>query len=711
MKITALETIRLDEFPNVLFVEVFTDNGRIGLGETFLGAEAVAAYLHESVARLLIGEDAEDVELHTSRLTGALGRTGTGVEMRGKSAVNIALWDLIGQEQNRPLYDVLGGAVRDHIRIYNTCAGYRYIRDAPQQAVSNWGLPSGTIEGPFEDLYAFLHHADDLARSLLEQGITGMKIWPFDAFAEATHGHGISTSDLDRGVEPLRKIRDAVGTQIDIMVELHSLWDLPSAERIAHTLEELAPLWIEDPMPCDNLAALTQLAESTSVPLALSETLGGAGAYLPLLASGAVRYVICDLSWAGGISEALKVAALADAHQLPITLHDCTGPVVLTASAHLAMHLSNAYLQETVRASYTSWYRELVTDLPEISGGFLCPPPGPGLGTQLVPGLRERRDAHVRRSGVAASRPTTRTPGELKVGGAGRPSDGSAEVGRAMTRSETYGRDGYLVIDDLLDTDGLATLRAESVKLCRGECGLIDGLELPSPDTSDEDALRRVLCIHFPHKISAVTRDLLKHPGLVEVLCEIVGPDIKAMQSMLFVKAEGRPGQAWHQDEYFIPTRDHSLTAAWIALDDATVENGCLWVLPGSQEAGVIYPERKIDDERFDCSTEAFNFPDDAKDAVPIEVPAGAVVLFDGYLLHRSLPNTMASGLRRSIVSHYMSARSLLPWGVPHDGEHMAIADDRDIVMITGNDPYAYKGLVDRHQPFLRPDREGGCHR
>jgi phytanoyl-CoA hydroxylase len=228
---------------------------------------------------------------------------------------------------------------------------------------------------------------------------------------------------------------------------------------------------------------------------------------------------------------------------------------------------------------------------------------------------------------------------------------------------------------------------------------------------SDEEALRRYLCIHHPHKISAVMWRALAHPNIVAVLTKVIGPNVKAMQSMLFIKAEGKPGQAWHQDEYFIPTRDRSLTAAWIALDDATIDNGCLWVLPGSHARGVIYPDREHGDERFDCAIEAYDFPYRDSDAVPVEVPAGSIVFFNGYLLHRSLPNTSARGLRRALVDHYMSAESLLPWLPPAEGEHMAKADDRDIVLVAGRDPYAWKGIEDRHQAHVRPDREGGCDR
>jgi ectoine hydroxylase-related dioxygenase (phytanoyl-CoA dioxygenase family) len=274
-----------------------------------------------------------------------------------------------------------------------------------------------------------------------------------------------------------------------------------------------------------------------------------------------------------------------------------------------------------------------------------------------------------------------------------------------------YARDGYTVLPDALTPDEVAALREEALRICRGERGTVPGL-LPAPaGEPDEAAIRRYACIHFPHKLSPLMRRTLAHPAVVAALTRLIGPDVKAMQSMLFTKGEGRPGQAWHQDEYFIPTRDRSLTAAWIALDDATVENGCLWALPGSHSAGIIYPDREHDDPRFDCAIEAYGFPYRDEDAVALEVPAGAVVLFNGYLLHRSLPNTSRQGLRRALVNHYMNARSLLPWTDPPAGTHIAAWDHRDIVMVAGTDPYAYRGTADILAPYIRPDRDGGCHR
>jgi len=155
-----------------------------------------------------------------------------------------------------------------------------------------------------------------------------------------------------------------------------------------------------------------------------------------------------------------------------------------------------------------------------------------------------------------------------------------------------YDRDGYAVLADALSSDEVQALRDEAARICRGELGAVDGVRQAAADEPDERVVRDYLCIHFPHKLSELMRGTLAHPSVVDALTGLIGPNVKAMQSMLFIKSEGKPGQAWHQDELFIPTRDRSLTAAWIALDDATVENGCLWVLPGSHRRGVLYPDR-----------------------------------------------------------------------------------------------------------------------
>jgi galactonate dehydratase len=396
MKVVQVDTLRLDEFPNILFMQIHTDEGLTGLGETFFGAKAVEAYVHETAAPYLLGKDPLHIDRHARELYGYLGYASSGAETRGNSAVDIALWDLFGRVTGQPLYQLLGGKSRERIRAYNTCAGYRYVRETPRQEVSNWGLSEA--EGPYEDLDAFLHRPGELAEDLLSESITGMKIWPLDPYAEATGGHYISENDLQKGLDPFRKIREAVGNEMDVMVEFHSLWDLPTAKKIARTLEEFDPYWFEDPIKADDLDALAEFASSTHVPVTASETLSGRPAFRDLMEKRAAKIVMLDVSWCGGIGEAKKIATMAESHHLPVAPHDCTGPVVFTASTHLSVNLPNALVQESVRAYYTGWYKELVTELPIVADGYILPPGGPGLGTELMPGLHQRTDARLRTS-------------------------------------------------------------------------------------------------------------------------------------------------------------------------------------------------------------------------------------------------------------------------------------------------------------------------
>ena len=396
MKITALETIRNAEFPNLLWLYIHTDEGISGLGETFFGAQAVEAYLHESIAPQLLGQDPGRIDYIARKLYGYLGFRGSGVETRGNSAIDIALWDLWGKRTGQPVYQLLGGLTREQVRVYNTCAGYRYVRQRPVQTTDNWGLDGE--EGPYEDLDAFLNRADELALSLLQQGIQAMKIWPFDHAAENNGGLHISPAELRRALEPFEKIRKAVGDKMDIMVEFHSLWNLPTACRIAEAVKHFQPYWMEDPVKMDSLSVVGEYRQRTGLPVTASETLSYRTGYKDLLEAKAVDIVMPDLSWCGGISEAKKIATMAEAHQLPVAPHDCTGPVVLTASSHLSLNAPNALLQETVRAFYTGWYKEIVTALPIIEEGYLRLEPNPGLGLELLPDFLKRNDTYRKRS-------------------------------------------------------------------------------------------------------------------------------------------------------------------------------------------------------------------------------------------------------------------------------------------------------------------------
>lgn len=356
MKITAIDTIQLGELPNILWVEIHTDEGLVGLGETFRGPDAVAGQIHGLSAPYLLGTDPLLIDKHSRHLArGYLGFSGTGAEMRAASAIDIALWDLFGQATGQPIHQLLGGLSRDKVRVYNTCAGYAYNNRSANRRQIAAGDAMARAAGPYEDQEAFVNRPAELARSLIEEGYSAMKIWPFDPFAEASGGSFISGPDLAKGLEPFAKIRDAVGEDIEIMAEFHSMWDLNSALRIARALEEYRPFWSEDPIKMDAGATLADYRRGTRIPVCGSETLSGRAAFRDLLEAQALDIVMLDLSWCGGLSEAKKIATLAETYQRPVAPHDCTGPVVLTASLHLSLNIPNALMQEVVRAYLSTW--------------------------------------------------------------------------------------------------------------------------------------------------------------------------------------------------------------------------------------------------------------------------------------------------------------------------------------------------------------------
>jgi len=375
VQIVRIDTIRLPEHPRTLWVQVHTDTGLVGLGETYYVPGAVAAVIHDVAAPLLLGRSAYDLERHWTALFQATNYYGyAGAEMRAISALDIALWDILGQHCGEPIYNLLGGRVRDRIRIYNTCASY----------------------GEQRDYEAFHERPGELAESLLAEGITAMKIWPFDVFAnprppgEVRHAAGvagtgrnvlahndgqyISPEDLDTGLDAVRQIRKAVGNRMEIAVELHSLWNLPSAIKIARALEPYDILWFEDALTPDPVDDLARLVQETRVPICTSERLFTRYAFRQVLERKAAHIVMPDIIWTGGISEGRKIATMAEAYHLPIAPHDCTGPVNVFACLHLCASCPNAMIMETVRAFYRGFYACDLTHSdaspPKRLGGF-----------------------------------------------------------------------------------------------------------------------------------------------------------------------------------------------------------------------------------------------------------------------------------------------------------------------------------------------------
>ncbi len=384
MRVIELTTFRTPIQPNVCLVRLRTDTGMEAVGESFWGAPAVEAYLHETAAPVLAAVGTAAPAAVGAALRPYVGFSGSGAEMRGNGAIDIALWDLLGQVSQQPISTLLGGPVADRMRVYNTCAGYEYVKHEGRQTSSNWGLPPASAPArPYEDLEGFLTRPAQLTRSLLDEGYTAMKVWPFDAAAEESRGQDISPAALRAGMAILEAIRTEAGDRMDILVEMHSLWSLKAATKILRAIDDISPFWVEDPIRADSVEGYRRLRERVTVPLAAGEALSGTRGFRPLFDVGALDVAIVDIGWTGGITEAVKIASLADIYGVSFAPHDCTGPVSFAVCTQVVSSQVNGLVAENVRAFQASWYSEVVEGLPEVKDGAVEIGTKPGLGVHI----------------------------------------------------------------------------------------------------------------------------------------------------------------------------------------------------------------------------------------------------------------------------------------------------------------------------------------
>ncbi len=366
MKITRIESTYwrsgsdLPWKPNWVWVRVHTDSGLVGLGETYPRNEVEASVVHSTIAGLLLGRDPRDIE----RIWADLYRTFDfqvtgGAEMRVLSAIDLALWDLLGKALGQPVYRLLGGKSNPEVRLYNTC---------------------------FPHKYDFTREPDKIMRELIDRyGIKAIKIWPFDRAAARNQHEYVTGADLEEGLYPVRLLRDKFANEIEILMEFHSGWDLTSAIRIAKALEPYRPMWLEDMLLPGNFEQYRQLAEATSIPLTLSERLAGRMQFLRLLESRAARYVMFDVTWCGGLSEARKIANMAEAFELPVAPHTAGGPLLFYASTHLATALTNLAIQESCQVFYESTWPTMLSNPLVPKDGTVRVPELPGFGMEIKP--------------------------------------------------------------------------------------------------------------------------------------------------------------------------------------------------------------------------------------------------------------------------------------------------------------------------------------
>lgn len=378
MRIERVETIACPALPpEFIFVLVHTDAGVTGLGQT--ADYRTAPVLHDLARRHVLGRD----PLHLGRIwhdlmTFARYHGYAGAEMRAISAIDIALWDILGKVTGQPISQLLGGPVRDGVPVYNTCSGYGDLDDGTRV----WRDPAG------------------LAGELLEAGVGALKYAPFDRFVAPSLGNDITDAMIEEALAPAVAIRDRYGNRMRIAIEGHATMSLPVAIRVARALElaDVPVLWLEDMIHPDNAATWRALRDATRIPICGSERLVTSFQLHPLLEAGAVDVLMGDVTWMGGISELRRCANLADLYSVPVAPHDRSGPVNLVAAAHVLVTIPNAYVMESVRAYYRTYYPEVVTPGTFIEHGTLRPPAGPGLGVELTEAFRARGDLIVETS-------------------------------------------------------------------------------------------------------------------------------------------------------------------------------------------------------------------------------------------------------------------------------------------------------------------------
>lgn len=240
----------------------------------------------------------------------------------------------------------------------------------------------------------------ELAEELLAEGFRAMKLWAFDQVYREHGGLRVSAESLRQGTAPFQAIRDRVGDRMDVMLDGHGFFALPAAIDIARAMQPFRPLWLEDVLRPDNIEAMAELRRCVDVPLAVSEMLVTRDQYRRALELHSADYVMIDPTWVGGISESRRIAELAQLANIPVLMHDCTGPLTLFAGLNLAMAIPGVTYQECVRAHIATLYPRLIDTTVEVSDGSIAPHERPGIGTRWLDDLFHADQPGYRKSSL-----------------------------------------------------------------------------------------------------------------------------------------------------------------------------------------------------------------------------------------------------------------------------------------------------------------------
>jgi galactonate dehydratase len=338
---------------NLTIVKVGTDEGLAGVGEVRMvnHTQALLGYLEHAIPNHVLGADPFDVEALVQRMWRTDYERAGATVMSGVGAIEIACWDIIGQATGQPVYRLMGGAVRDRIKAYAN--GWYTVERTPAE----------------------FHEA---ARRVTAKGYRALKLDPFGAGTSE-----LAPDELRRAVGLVEAVRDAIGPDNELLVEMHGRFTPASAIRIARELEPYCPSWIEEPVPPENLKALARVTTQARIPVATGERIHVRHEFRELFELQAADIVQPDITTVGGLLESKKIAAWADAHYVLIAPHNVGGPISTAAALHLAACTTNFKIQEHFNDFAEAHVKESATGNPEVVDGCFALPTKPGLGVTL----------------------------------------------------------------------------------------------------------------------------------------------------------------------------------------------------------------------------------------------------------------------------------------------------------------------------------------
>ncbi len=352
MKITAIRPFVVDCYrTNWVFVKVYTDEGITGIGEATLEYKEKALLgAIEHIEEALMGKNPFEIEKHWHSIYRDAYWRGGAVLMSALSAVEIALWDILGKSLNVPVYQLLGGKVNDRVRIY----------------VNGWFAGAKEPE-----------EFAQKAKEAVSRGITALKWDPF-----GKNYLNISNAELDKALRNIAGVREAVGGGVDLLIEGHGRFNIPTAVKIAKELEPFKPMFFEEPVPPDQLDALKEVHDKSPVAISAGERLYTRWEYKRLFDLMAADYIQPDISHAGGIMELKKIAAEAECRYIPFAPHNPSGPVANAATLQLAATCPNFEILEIMYSDVT-WRKDVVSESLEYQDGYIKIPDKPGLGIEI----------------------------------------------------------------------------------------------------------------------------------------------------------------------------------------------------------------------------------------------------------------------------------------------------------------------------------------